>query len=106
MKLQIDTELKLIKIEEKINLGELIKTLEQLLPKGLWKEFELENTVINNWTNPIIIQPTPYVPQNPYPTPILPWMQGPFVYCSNVEGTNSNLIQEQELNNGIYNVQI
>ena len=43
MKIQLDTINKTIKIEEQVNLKELVKTLEKLLPKGLWKEFDLIN---------------------------------------------------------------
>ncbi len=76
MKIQIDTNAKVIKIEDNnINLGELVKYLEKLLPKnhafGHWKEFSLEtNTNIVNWNYPIVIDrwtPDPF-PLNPYPS--------------------------------------
>ena len=51
MKIQIDTENKVIKIEESVNLGDLMKSLKQMLPFS-WEEFTLETTVINNFTNP------------------------------------------------------
>ncbi len=54
MKLQLDTTNKVIKLESSIELGELVKQLEKLLPKGEWKTFTLEtNTVINNWNTPM-----------------------------------------------------
>lgn len=59
MKIQLDSVQKIIRIEENVNLGELVKYLDKLLPKnstiGYWKDFTLEtNTVINNWTTPYI----------------------------------------------------
>ncbi len=68
MKIQLDTTNKTIKVEDDAVLGELVKILEKLLPKGLWKEYTLEaNTVIENWQQPIIIERkvVPY-----YPSPI------------------------------------
>ena len=91
MKLQLDTTLKIIKAEESVNLGELIETLERLLPCGLWKEFRLETNVTINWINPITITPfiQPYYPPvNPYP-----WWN-PITY-----GTST-------LNQGVYNIEI
>lgn len=57
MKIQLDSVLKVIRIEENVNLGELVKYLDKLLPKsspiGYWKDFKLEtNTVIYNWSSP------------------------------------------------------
>lgn len=67
MILQIDTKAKTIKVEETVNFGELVKTLNKLLPKGEWKTYKLEtNTVINwneypVWTYPIF----PFYPTYP-----------------------------------------
>ena len=68
MKIQIDSLNKIIKIDEQVNLGEMVKMLDKLLPKnsaiGYWKDFKLEtNTVVYNWANPIYI----YDWQNPAP---------------------------------------
>jgi hypothetical protein len=52
----MDTSAKTIKLESNIKLLELVKNLEKLLPKGLWKDFTLEtSTIINNWTSPVVI---------------------------------------------------
>jgi len=53
MRLQIDTEKKIIKIDEKIQMRKLIEFVEKMLPEGL--DYILEPTVINNWSSPIII---------------------------------------------------
>uniref|UniRef100_A0A6H1ZVT5 Uncharacterized protein n=1 Tax=viral metagenome TaxID=1070528 RepID=A0A6H1ZVT5_9ZZZZ len=66
MKLQIDTQLKTIKIEEPINLGDFIKMLDGLFPKDAWKEYKLEVNTIYNWTNPLIIEQYRWYPYNPY----------------------------------------
>lgn len=92
MKIQLDTDNKTIKLESNVELNELIKTLEKLLPKELWKEFTLEtNVVINNWSNPIIIEKS----RPPYP--YYPW------YCDK----NSTIPNNKHycLNKGTYNLE-
>ena len=97
MKIQFDTEKKLIRIEEKVNLNELFERLNVYLPNDEWKEYELEtNTVIDNWTLPIIIDrpvwPHPY-PFNPnIPIPQQPFYNWPTITCSSE-------------NNHVYNIQ-
>lgn len=57
MKLQLDTENKTIKIEGDVEFNELLKVLKKLFPNGEWKEYTLKtSTVINNWSNPIVIK--------------------------------------------------
>ena len=103
MKIQLDTTEKTIKIEEKVNLGELVKILDKLLPNKEWKQYELEtNTVINNWGNTI------YYKEYPYKT--WPWYSQPnyettsgnnTVYCTN----NSDVIGPFTANKGgIYGI--
>jgi len=83
MKLQLDTNEKIIKVEESVNLGELIETLERLLPNETWKGFKLETNTTVNWSSPIIIEryPTKY----PY-YPTYPWWHEPIVYCTGAYG--------------------
>lgn len=74
MKLQIDTKEKTIKIEESINISELINILSNMFPNDTWKEYKLCPVFkIEYWTNPITYTPlTPLyrsIPQEPcYPT--------------------------------------
>lgn len=75
MKLQLDTVQKVIRLEESVNLGELQGILEKLLPDGQWREFKLEPSVINKWTNPIIID-------RYRPSPFYPWWQSTPIYQS------------------------
>jgi len=97
MKLQIDTTGKIIKVEGSVSLKELIDTLEKLLPKGVWKEFELESTVIQNWSTPIVIEKsTPY-----YPAPI--WWFSDETKPRPYEITCEN--KHYCLNEGTYNIQ-
>ena len=69
MKIQIDTANKILKIEESVNLKELFKIVNNLLPDS-WEEYTLEsNSIIIGWQNPIIIE-------NPvYPYQVYPWCQ-------------------------------
>ena len=85
MKLQLDTVGKTITLESNVQLSELVKHLDKLLPKdspfGHWKEFYLQtNTVINNWANPIYVQPTLY----PY------WWQQPAPFTATCGATTTN----------------
>lgn len=94
MKIQLDTNSKTIKLEESVNLGELQELLEKFLPNGQWKEFKLEtNTVINNWTNPIIIDR--YVPYYPW------WSTQPYVVTKSVSRN-----QRATSGNGVYNLNV
>ena len=64
MKIQIDTTNKILKIEESVNLKELFKIVNALLPND-WEEYTLENnSIIVGWEHPIIVE-TPY--------PVYPW---------------------------------
>lgn len=93
MKLQIDTNLKTIKIEEDVNLGELMDMLNSFFPNDKWKEFSLKPELITNWINPVTIPYVPYVPTYPYP-----WT-GPIVTYE--DGTGFPQITE-----GTYNVEV
>ena len=61
MKILIDTKEKVIKVEEAVNLGELIKSLKKLLPKD-WEGFKLETNTEIIWNNPIIYDRWPRYP--------------------------------------------
>lgn len=67
MRLQLDTIKKTIRLEEPVKLSELMITLESLLPNELWKEFTLESSIINNFTNPLVTS----VIINPIAAPII-----------------------------------
>ncbi len=63
MRLQIDTTQKTIKVEGKVNLLDLVETLERMLPDGVWKTFSLETDVQIIWSEPIKLVPSwPYYP--------------------------------------------
>lgn len=90
MKLQIDTDNKTIKVDDDVQFSELVEALEKLLPKGLWKDFTLQNERIDWWNNPVIIKER-IIENSPYwPSPI--WIDTTtnktpidpnIVYCSN-----------------------
>ena len=73
MKLQIDFDNKTIKLEEKVNLGELFNQLEEILPDLKWREFELEVGSITNHLNPLW-----------YPTVAYDFKGDPKLYTDNV----------------------
>lgn len=109
MKIQLDTTNKTIKVEESVNLKELTEALEKLLPNGEWKEFTLHtNTVIQNFSSPIIIREQRY----PY------WWNSPWYSTGNVRLASNNVSElsyqqnytsnngaNPGLNRGVYNIE-
>lgn len=61
MKIQIDFDNKIIKVEGKVNFKELVDKVKMLLPDE-WREFELETNTIIYYNYPTI-----YSPIYPYP---------------------------------------
>ena len=56
MKIRLDTTTKTIQIEESVNIGEFIGTLENLLGPDKWKDFRLQIISELNWNpNPTYI---------------------------------------------------
>jgi hypothetical protein len=85
MRIQIDTKLRTIKVDENVKFKELIKVLKNLLPKE-WEEYILEASSIIYWTNPI-----PYYPYTP-------WRIGNVTY-----GTSGESVP---LTTTVYNVEV
>jgi hypothetical protein len=109
MKLQFDTTNKTIKVEESVNLKELTETLEKLLPNGEWKEFTLQtNTVIQNFSSPVIIRERnyPYWWTSPWYSPTV---GGSTIRLNNTTEVNNqptySLSNKTPLNPGVYNVE-
>ena len=101
MKIQLDTENKVIKVEEAVNLGELTETLERLLPNGKWKDFKLDTQMQINWTpNQIIIRETPYQPYSPRP-----WWEQPWITCGTNSINVSGEVTNYSLKSGVFNIE-
>jgi len=99
MKLQIDTTNKSIKIENDIKLSDLISNLKKMFPNNEWKKFTLvTNTIIEQWTSPIIIREYPR-PYYPYEWPWYHTMSGGQYAVNNKQETF-------ELKSGVYNVDL
>lgn len=88
MKIQLDTTVKTIKLENSVKMSDLVDILEKLLPGGEWKEFSLDvSATIINWTTPYIVERKTY-PSYPWHQP---WYCGTItpdpnvVYCSSAE---------------------
>lgn len=94
MKIQLDTKAKTIKIEEDVKLKDFIAILDKLLPKKEWLKFTLEtHTVINNWSNPIIIRDDSWYRR--------PWWSG-----SSNDYEVSNNTNGLKMQAGVYNVEV
>lgn len=79
MKIELDYDNKLIKLENKTELKVFIETIQKILPD--WEKWTLDTNTIINWSNPITITTIPYihVPR--------PWWEQPYVYYG-TDGTN------------------
>lgn len=93
MKLQLDLDNKIIRLDSTVNLSDLFETLKKLLPQGEWKEFSIETNTTIVWSNPIIY------PYNIPTYPIQPW---PWITC----GTSSTPDNNYTLTNGVYNIEV
>ena len=73
MKIQIDTDKKVLRLESDINLGEFMKKVKVLFPDDGWKDYKLETNVEIQWQNPIYIDRwvQPYYPWWPTVTPTI-----------------------------------
>lgn len=115
MNIQIDTNKKILKLQESVNLGEFMENLPKLFPNNEWKEYTLETNVDINWSNPIVIERRVY---DQYPLFYLhcaPWYTNSPVYVGDVLGTTGtpftvtigdNISKCYTGNDGIYNVSI
>ena len=103
MRIQLDTKEKTVRLEEKVNLDDLFKTLKKLLPNDEWKGFTLEINSTIVWTNPIIINP--YIPINPYP-----WYNPTYITSDVGSYSAENVIpvytSGYELSEGVFNIDI
>ena len=97
MKIQIDTNSKTIKLEETVELKELIEMLNNLFPNCMWKEYKLEMAIIQNWNYPntIIIDKT-----LPYP---YPWTN-PFWYNTTTSKNTNEMINQTNTGTSIFNI--
>lgn len=69
MKIQIDTEKKVLRLESDVNLGEFLSKVKILFPDGQWKDYRLETNVEIVWSSPIVYKPYYEYPwQFPYTT--------------------------------------
>lgn len=56
MKLKIDTELKVIQVEQQCKLVELFDFVKKIFPDNEWKKYSIEAVpVIVSWYNPISV---------------------------------------------------
>jgi hypothetical protein len=112
MKLLLDTTNKIIKIEESVNLGELIEALDKLLSSEEWKTFKLETNTQIVWQSPIVIKEYsrsfPYYPDI-WPRPyVYPWYNPtPEIIYQGGSIGGINLMQaDYALNSGTFCVEV
>ncbi len=72
MKIELDYDNKVIKLENKTELKMFIETIQKILPD--WKSWTLDTNTTIHWTNPITINPTPYIPSP------RPWWEEPYIW--------------------------
>ena len=77
MKIQIDTELKIIQVEQQCKLVELFDFVKKIFPDNKWKEYSIEAIpYIYNWNNPIYV-----------PTQIWHVQELPTITCNGENGS-------------------
>ena len=83
MKIELDYDSKLIKLENKVELKKFVETIQKILPD--WEDWSLDTNTTINWTNPITINPPlPYIP-------IRPWWEQPLItFCDGTDNSNIN----------------
>jgi hypothetical protein len=97
MDLNVNKELKTITLKESsINLSDLFKILEILLPNGEWKEYALNVDTLTIQTYPVysIYQPIYPLYQPIYPQPIIypkPWWTGDPIICGTTTTDDKNI---------------
>ena len=99
MKLQIDLDNKIIRLEDKVNMGTLFSKMEEMFPDLKWREFDLETNTIINWVNPIQITP-PYNPSPSFP-PQYPWIR----YTTSYDNAGDPKVKPVT-KGGVYNIDI
>lgn len=103
MKIQLDYTNKTLSLENGVNMGEFFKRIKVILPD--WKEWELKtNTVINNFSRPMIIE-------KHYQRPWWEWQSQPLVtYCKGTAENKTSLLPESALTfsngTGLVNIEL
>ncbi len=104
MKIQLDTTSKIIRVNEPVNLKELFDLLNKILPNDDWHGYALEgNTVIQNWTSPIVV--TPYIQPQSYPW----WNPNPIIYGDTLpvwEPRTFGSTENPPINQIVYNLEV
>jgi len=102
MKIQIDTTEKVIRVEEKVNLGTLYNYLRKFFPNNEWKKYSIDAHTTIQWapyyTYVPIYEERPY---NPY-VPWITWYGADVVAL----GDDGSTARQFEFNSGVYNVEI
>ncbi len=103
MKIQIDTDNKIIRLESSINFGEFMTKINLLFPDDTWKEYKVETNTQIVWSDPIFIKSRP-IYRDLYPE----WWRQPIYYgtTSGTETTYNNCTSNMMLTSGTYNVEI
>lgn len=115
MKIQLDYDLKEIRLEKDINLGEFVEKIQEILPD--FKDWKLSTNNIINWTNPIIIDryPSPIQPYDGGPQTPQPWWEWPQITCESgninasvcINDTNTSVeFEAREPNSGTFCIEI
>lgn len=122
MKIILNTETKVIELQDDTKFEDLINFLEVALPNDLWKEFSLKTntvinwvdrqpiTIINPWINPLPSVPDPFYPHYPWlPNPVVCDFNGSNISMGSHEGKiscSTSNFSLNDLNQGVFNVDV
>lgn len=104
MKIQLDLDNKVIRLDSNVNIAELFETLKKLLPQGEWKEFDIETNTTIIWSNPYVYSPIVVPYRDPYP-----WWRDPIITYTDknmVVKDGSTFELRYSVGTGIYNIEI
>jgi hypothetical protein len=80
MKFQIDTSAKIVKVEEKFKLKELVKIMKSMFPDD-WEEYNIDTHSIISWNWPVTNCGTCWYKRN-YHYDCFPYrINDPYIYC-------------------------
>ena len=78
MKIELDYDNKIIRLENQTKLSIFVEKIQKILPD--WKEWTLDTNTTINWNNPVVINPSPYIP-------VKPWWEHPYIWCDDGQTT-------------------
>lgn len=98
MKIFLDTVNKIINLQDSVSLGDLVLSLDKILPTSTWERFSLQMDKNVPWIKPYVIKE--YGPKYPYST--YPWYNP----IPDMNYTQEGISGVQQLQQGTYCIEV